>query len=123
MSATPTRIFKRDGPITATNNPYINSLGILTDRIREFNANFIRYISELRLARVLKFTLKMVKYAPLEGRGWQPLPVFLLQIKAIINIQTYDERCFAYALLYSLERTNLPGKNCNRVSFYKYEMF
>ena len=74
LSAAPTRIFRRDGQTTAFANPYIDSLWTLTDRIREFNAKFIRDKSGLRLARVLHFTLKMVKYAPLEGRGWQPLP-------------------------------------------------
>ena len=77
LSALPTRIFRRDGTVTAFANPYIESLRILTDRIREFNAKFIRVKSGLRLARVLQVTLKMVKYAPFEGRGWQPLPDFL----------------------------------------------
>ena len=65
----------------------------------------------------------MVKYAPLEGSWWQPLPEFLSIKKAIINIQNNDDRCFGYAVLYFLERENQPEKNCNRVSFYKYEMF
>ena len=77
LSAPPTLMFKRDETISAFANPYIESLRILTHRIREFNAKFIRDKSGLRLARVLQFILKMVKYAPLEGRGWQPLPEFL----------------------------------------------
>ena len=36
----------------------------------------------------------MVKYAPLEGRGWKPLPEFLEKKKAILNIRNNDERCF-----------------------------
>ena len=54
----------------------------------------------------------MVKYAPLEGRGWQPLPDFLTKKKALINIQNNDERCFGYALLYFLERHQVPEKHC-----------
>ena len=42
LSAAPTRIFRRNGTISAFANPYIDSLRILTDRIREFNAKFIR---------------------------------------------------------------------------------
>ena len=99
VSAAPTRMFSRDGTISAFGNPYIDSLQILTDRIREFNAKYIRDKSGLRLARVLEFTLKMVKYAPLEGRGWQPLPKFLSTKKAILNFQNNDERCFGYASL------------------------
>ena len=77
LSAAPTRIFRDDEPVTATANPYIDSLRVLTDRIKEFNAKFIRDKCGLRLAGVLQFILKMVKYAPLEGREWQPLPEFL----------------------------------------------
>ena len=83
-------MFKRDGTISAFANPYIDFLRILTDQIREFNAKFIADKSGLRLASVLQFTLKIVKYAPLEGRGWQPLPKFLAKKKAIINIQNND---------------------------------
>ena len=81
LSAAPTRMFRRDETVSAFANPYIESLQILTDRIREFNAKFIRDKSGLRLARVLQCTLKIVKYAPLEGSGWQPLPDFLSKKK------------------------------------------
>ena len=64
LSAAPTRIFRSDGPVTATSNPYIGCLRILTDRIKEFNAKFIRDKSGLRIAGILQFILKMVKYAP-----------------------------------------------------------
>ena len=58
LSAAPTRMFKRDGTISAFGNPYIDYLRILTDRIKKFNEKFIRDKSGLRLARVLQFTLK-----------------------------------------------------------------
>ena len=86
LSAAPTRIFQQNGIVHAYANPYIDLLQILTDRFREFNAKFIRDKSHLRLARVLQFTLKMVKSAPYEGRGWQPLPDFLSNKKTIIKI-------------------------------------
>ena len=122
LSAAPTRIFQSDGPVTATENLYIYSLRILTNRIKEFNAKFILDKSGLRLAGVLQFILKMVKYAPLEGRGWQPIPQFI-EKKAIINIQNDDERCFGYALLYVLECEQLPEINCRRATLYTNEMF
>ena len=68
LSAEPTRMFMRNETLNALQNPYIYFLQILTDRIREFNAKFICDKSGLRLPRVLQFTLKVVKYAPLEGR-------------------------------------------------------
>ena len=92
LSASLTCMFRRDETTSAVENPYIDSLRIQADRIREFTAKFIRDKSGLRLARVLQFTLKIVKYAPLEGRGWQPLPEFLTKKKTIINIQKDVER-------------------------------
>ena len=41
LSAAPARMFKCDGKIFAVEDFYFESLQILTDRIREFNAKFI----------------------------------------------------------------------------------
>ena len=116
-------MFKRDGTISAFWNPYIDSLCNLTDRIKEFNAKFIRDISGLRLAKVLTFTLKIVKSAPFEGHGWQCLPEILSKKTTIINIQNNDERCYGYALLYFLERANLSEKHCFIPLFSKKKCF
>ena len=107
LSAEQTRIFRRDGTFSAFENPYIDFLQILTDRIREFNAKFIKDNSGLRLAKVLQSTFKMMKYAPLEERGWQPLPKFLTKQNTIINFQNDDERCFCFAILYFVKQANL----------------
>ena len=125
LIAAPTRMFKRDVTVSAFANPYNDSVRIFTDRTREFNAKFIRDRSGLRLVSVLQFTLKIMKYVPLEGRGWQPLPEFLAKKEVIINIRNNDERCFVYSLLYFLERDNLPERNgnCVRKTLYKEEMF
>ena len=116
-------MFKHDETISALINPYIDFLRILTDRIREFNAKFIPDKFGLRLARVLQFSLQMVKYAPFEGRGLQPLPAFLSKKKVVVNIQNEDERCFGYALLNFLEGERLSEKWCHRASVYKDKMF
>ena len=125
LSAAPTRMFRRDGTISAFKTLYSNFIRILTDQMREINAKVIRDKSGLRLARFLHFTLKMVKYAPLEGCGWQPLSECLSKKKVIINIDNNDERCFGYSLLYFLVRANLPKRNgnCLRATLYKEEMF
>ena len=86
----------------------------------EIYAKFIRDKSGVRLARVLQLTLKIAKYSPFEGRGWQPLPEFLTKTKSIINIRNNDERCFGYALLYFLERENLPEQNCFRTTLQRH---
>ena len=112
LSATPTRIFKRDGLIEATTNSYTDSLQILTNRIKEYNAKFIRDKTGLRLAGVLQLVLKMVKYQPLQASKWRPLPKYLENKKAIINIRNNDQRCFGYSLLYFLESKTFPTRNC-----------
>ena len=125
VSASATRMFRRDETISAFGNPSIDTLHILTDRIREFNAKFIRDKSGLRLARIMQLTLNIVKYAPLEGRGWQPLREVLTKKKTIINIQNENKRCFGYAHLYFLERANLPDRNgnCIQATIYNEKMF
>ena len=125
LSAAPTRIFKLDNTISAIANPYIDFLQILTDQIKELNAKFIHNKFGIRLAKVLQLTLKIMKYAPIKGRGWEPFPEFLSKKKAVLNIPNNDERCFGYALLYFLERANLPEKtgNCLRATLYKDDMF
>ena len=65
----------------------------------------------------------MVKYAPLDGRGWQPLPEFLSIEEAIINIRNNDKRCFGYSILYFLKSENLPRQNLFRASVYHEVMF
>ena len=52
LSATPTRMLRREETISAFGNHYIDFLQLLTDRITEFNATFIRDKSGLRLAKV-----------------------------------------------------------------------
>lgn len=76
QSAQVTCIFMRNGTITAPGNPYIDSLLILTDCIKEFSEKFICNQSGLRIVKVLQLILKMAEYAPIQGCGWQFLPMF-----------------------------------------------
>ena len=122
LSATPTRIFKREGSITTAPNLYTDSFRILTDRIKEFNAKFIKDKSGLRLSGILQLILKMAKYQPLQGSGWQPLPDYLEKKKAIVNIKNEDERCFGYALLFFLDRPRY-SHNLRRPYYYTPAIF
>ena len=123
LIAAPTRMFRHDETIYAFKNPNVDSLQILTDRIKKFNAKFIRYKYGLRLGIVFQFILKMVKYAPLEERGWQRLLDFITKKQSIIYIQNKDHRCFRYALLYFFEHERLPEKFCHRASVLKNKCF
>ena len=67
LRAPPIRIFKRFGIVNGYRNPYTFALGILTDRIKELNAKFIREKSGLVLAGIYKLSLKMEAYELLHG--------------------------------------------------------
>ena len=62
LSATQTRIFKLQNSIASTPNLYTDSIKILTERIKEYNAKFIRDNSGLRISGILQLILKMAKY-------------------------------------------------------------
>ena len=62
LSETATRFFRRDGPINGYANSYTDVLRILTDRIKQHNAKFIRDKSGLQLSEILQLILKAVKY-------------------------------------------------------------
>ena len=65
----------------------------------------------------------MVKYAPLERRGWHPLPEFLSNKKAVINIKNDVERCVNYALLYFRDRQLDANRHASRANLYSKQLF
>ena len=123
LSAPPTRIFKRFGIVNGWGNPYRFVLGILTDRIKEINAKFIREKSGLALAGINKLYLKMASYEPLHGLAWRPLPKFIENKKAVVNIQNKDNRCFGYAMLYFLDKPQPANRHYERPALYTDIMF
>ena len=70
--------------------------------IRNSNAKFIREKSGLVLAEIYSITLKISQFNPLQGSGYQEVPKFLANKKAIVNILNNDERCFGYSVLAAL---------------------
>ena len=74
----------------------------LADRLLASNAKFIRHRSGLVLAEIYSLNLNIVRFNPLDGCAWAPLPKFLANKKAIVNVQNTDDRCFGYALASAL---------------------
>ena len=74
------------------------------------------------LAGILQLVIRGVRYDPLAGRCHRELPKYLKTKKAIINIQNTDDRCFGYALLYFLDRSN-THQHLERPYFYTEQMF
>ena len=50
----------------------------------------------------MSLDLHTVKYEPLGGSSYIPLPDFLAAKKAIINIKTEDDECFKWAITVAL---------------------
>ena len=123
LSAPSTRIFKIDGVVNGWENPYEASLRLLTQRINDLNAKFIRDKSGLKLSGINQLILKMSSYDPLRARSWTPLPKFLANKKAIVNIKNIDNRCFGYAILYCIDPPIIVGRDKNRPTLYTQQMF
>ena len=49
-----------------------------------------------RLHSIIKFELHTVRYNPLRGETWVPLPKELANKKAIINPKNEDNKCFFF---------------------------
>ena len=58
-------------------NPHIAVLNRIAERILEANAKFIRGKSGLVIAEIYFLNLNTVRFAPLSGSAWTPLPKFL----------------------------------------------
>ena len=53
-----------------------------------------------------------MKYVPLGGTSYIPLPKFLAAKKAIINLKNKDDECFKWAITWAL---NPVEKNSERI--------
>ena len=67
-------------------NLHITVLNRMAERLLEANAKFIRGKSRLVLAEIYSLNLNAVRFAPLSGSAWTPLPKFLQNKKAIVNV-------------------------------------
>ena len=75
--------------------------------VLESLAKFQRQGSNWRFRSVLSLELHTVKYEPLGGSSYIPLPAFLAAEKAIINLKNEDDECFKWAItraLYPVEK-------------------
>ena len=75
-------------------------------------SKFQRQGSNWRFRSVLGLGLRTVKYEPLGGSSYIPLPRFLAAKKAIINLKNEDDECFKWAITRAL---NPVEKNSERI--------
>ena len=100
---------------TEVNLDSINSNELISkmkETLLESLAKFQRQRSNWRFRSVLSLDLHTVKYEPLGGSSYIPLPGFLAAKKAIINLKNEDDECFKWAITQAL---NPVEKNSERV--------
>jgi len=80
------------------------------------NANFVRQSSGLVLDDILDFRFKVCEFNPL-ARSYLPLPKFLRNKGAIVNIQNTDNRCFGYSIIAAMQEVE---ENAQRPIQYEH---
>ena len=84
----------------------------MVEKMIEKMATFQSMDSGLRLRSIAQLELHTVRYNPLRGETYIPLPKELADKKAIINIKNKDNKCFLWCVLRAL---NPKDHNSERV--------
>ena len=85
----------------------------MKETVLESLAKFHRQGSNWRFCSVFSLCLHTVKYEPLGGSSYIPLPKFLAAKKVIINLKNEDDECFKWALTRAL---NPVEKNSEHIT-------
>ena len=78
----------------------------MIDKMLENMAEFQRRGSNWTFKNIIRLTFRTVKYEPLRGSSYIPLPKALMRKKAIINMKNDDDKCFTWCVqraLYPVE--------------------
>ena len=76
----------------------------MVERIIEKMATFQSMGSGWRLYSIIQLELHTVRYNPLRGETWIPLPKEVADKKAIINVKNKDNKCFLWCVLRALNQ-------------------
>ena len=95
---------------------------ILSKMIRQILDNIGTYQkngSGWYFKEVLNLEIHTVKYKPMKGSSFFPLPDFIMKKRAILNMENKDEKCFQWSILRYLHPVE---KHATRISdLKKYE--
>ena len=70
----------------------------MKETVLETLAKLQRQESYWRFYSVFSLNLHTVKYEPLAGSSYMPLPAFQAAKKAIINLKNEDDECFKWVI-------------------------
>ena len=74
----------------------------MKDTIKERITKFLRSGSNWKFRSIIRLEVHTVKYVPLKGFSYIPLPQELAKKKAIINLKNNDNQCFKWAVARAL---------------------
>ena len=117
-------IITNDGDEQIINVPFNMGRVDITD-IEQFQSYFYDNSYDILLREYLvvlkinEISMSVLKYDPLVGSNYTPLPSYIKNTNSIINIKNKDEKCFLWTCIAS---RHLPERDCERVKQYeKYQ--
>ena len=101
--------FHSDIEVNLDGTDEIELYDTMVERIIENMATFQSKGSGWRLYSIIHLELHTVRYNPLRGETWIPLPKELACKKAVINVKNKDNKCFFVVLSKSIKS---KGRSC-----------
>ena len=86
-------------------------------------AKFQRQGTNWGFHSVLSLDLHIVKYEPLGGSSYIPLPDFLAGKKAIINLKNEDDECFKWAITRALNSVKKLSERIDKKNRERSKVF
>lgn len=74
------------------------------------------------LTKIIELNVQISKFEPFAGSSYIPLPEYLQNKKAIINVENYDQMCFKYAVLSALHPKVKNGQNPEAYKRFEEEL-
>ena len=84
----------------------------MVDRVLELMTTFQREGSNWTFKSITRLEIHTFAYEPLKGNSYIPLPLKLVQKKAIINMKNEDNKCFTWSVLRAL---NMREEHAERI--------
>ena len=71
---------------------------------------------------IIDLHLHIARYEPLHGSTYLPLPNYLANKKAIVNVKNRDNKCFMWALLSALHPANYHAERVSHYTTWEEEL-
>jgi hypothetical protein len=109
--------------LTSTKNQiFLKFKGEFTTLIKNAIFNSRMEGSGFSLNSINSVSIAMARYEPLSGSSYLPLPPYISNKKAIINIQNSDNMCFMWAILAKLHPANVKPERVSKYRDYTGEL-